>query len=129
MRFEDAYEGWTEKRLTQIDATRLPSMCPRTFRRALNPSAGSGATDTRKTAWPSMMRHQDGSQQQGCVAVLGPDCDPRDPRACRGVEATNGHYSMFFCDEEGIQSRWRGVGDLIERQSLFCSLYTDRGRP
>ena len=25
MRFEDAYEGWTEKRLTQIDAARLLS--------------------------------------------------------------------------------------------------------
>ena len=24
MSFEDAYEGWTEKRLTQIDAARLP---------------------------------------------------------------------------------------------------------
>ena len=23
MRFEDAYEGWTEQRLTQIDAARL----------------------------------------------------------------------------------------------------------
>ena len=28
MRFEDAYEGWTEKRLTQIDAAQLPGVCP-----------------------------------------------------------------------------------------------------
>ena len=28
MRFEDAYEGWTEKRLTQIDAARLLGICP-----------------------------------------------------------------------------------------------------
>ena len=33
MRFEDAYQGWTEKRLTQIDAARLLSVCPRTFHR------------------------------------------------------------------------------------------------
>ena len=44
MRLEDADEGWTEKRLTQIDAARLPGVCPRTFRRTLNPSAGSGTT-------------------------------------------------------------------------------------
>ena len=69
MRFEEACEGWTEKRPIQIDAARLPSVCPRTFRGTINPSAGSGATDTRKTAWPGMMRHQDGSQQQGCGAV------------------------------------------------------------
>ena len=36
MRFEDAYEGWTEKRLTQIDAARLLGVCPRTFRRTIN---------------------------------------------------------------------------------------------
>ena len=36
MRFEDAYEGWTEQRLTQIDAARLPGGCPRTFRRTIN---------------------------------------------------------------------------------------------
>ena len=36
MRFEDAYEGWTEKRLTQIDAARLLGGCPRTFRRTIN---------------------------------------------------------------------------------------------
>ena len=44
MRLEDADEGWTEKRLTQIDAARLLGVCPRTFRRTLNPSAGSGTT-------------------------------------------------------------------------------------
>ena len=51
MKFEDAYEGWTEQRLTQIDVARLPGVCPRTFLRTINPSAGSGTTDTRKTAW------------------------------------------------------------------------------
>ena len=35
MRFEDAYEGWTEQRLTQIDAARLLGGCPRTFRRTI----------------------------------------------------------------------------------------------
>ena len=34
---------------------------------------------------------------------------------------------MFFCDEEGTQSSLRGVREAIERQGLFCSLYTDRG--
>ena len=34
---------------------------------------------------------------------------------------------MFFCDEEGTQSSFRGVRAVIERHGLFCSLYTDRG--
>ena len=41
--------------------------------------------------------------------------------------AASEHYSMFFCDQEGTQSSWRGVREVIERQGLFCSLYTDRG--
>ena len=36
MRFEGAYEGWTEQRLTQIDAARLLGVCLRTFRRTIN---------------------------------------------------------------------------------------------
>ena len=43
MRFEDAYEGWTEERLTQIDAARLLGVCPALF--------AAPSTDTRKTAW------------------------------------------------------------------------------
>lgn len=41
-------------------------------------------------------------------------------------DATNEHDSMFFCDQEGTPSRLRGVREAIERQGLFCSLYTDR---
>ena len=36
MRFEQAYEGWTEKRLTREEAARLLGVCPRTFRRTIN---------------------------------------------------------------------------------------------
>ena len=33
---------------------------------------------------------------------------------------------MFFCEEEGTQSRFTGVKDVIGAHGLFCSLYTDR---
>jgi transposase len=36
MRFEEAYEGWTEKRLTQEEAASLLGVCGRTFRRYLS---------------------------------------------------------------------------------------------
>lgn len=35
MRFEEAYEGWNEGRLTQAEAGRLLGMCERSFRRYL----------------------------------------------------------------------------------------------
>jgi len=34
---------------------------------------------------------------------------------------------MFFVDEEGTDSSFRGVQETIEQHGLFCSLYTDRG--
>jgi hypothetical protein len=42
-------------------------------------------------------------------------------------DATNEHYSMFFFHEEGTESSFRGVKEVILRHGLFSSLYTDRG--
>lgn len=36
MKFEEAYEGWSTKRLTQEEAARLLGVCERSFRRYLN---------------------------------------------------------------------------------------------
>ncbi|MBI5750247.1 MAG: helix-turn-helix domain-containing protein, partial [Nitrospinae bacterium] len=36
MRFEEAYEGWKKRRLTQEEAARLLGVCDRTFRRYLH---------------------------------------------------------------------------------------------
>ena len=42
-------------------------------------------------------------------------------------DADNEIYSAFFVDEEGTHSSFRGVQEVIEKEGLFCSLYTDRG--
>jgi len=42
-------------------------------------------------------------------------------------DATSKHRSMFFCEQEGTWSSFRGVREVIEAKGLFCSLYTDRG--
>jgi hypothetical protein len=42
-------------------------------------------------------------------------------------DATNEHYSMFFVDEEGTKSSFRGVGEVIRAKGLFSSFYSDRG--
>ena len=67
-----------------------------------------------------MMLHQDGSTH---LWVPGQYWD----LIVTMDDATNEHYSMFFCDEEGTQSSFQGVRDVIEDRGLFCSLYTDRG--
>ncbi len=50
MRFEDAYEGWQARRLTQEEAARLLGVHERTFRRYINrfkDEALSGLADRR----------------------------------------------------------------------------------
>ena len=36
MRFEEAFRGWTERRLTQEEAAQLLGVCARTFRRYID---------------------------------------------------------------------------------------------
>ena len=59
-------------------------------------SAGSGQ------ALPGMMIHQDGSRHEW---VAGQQWD----LIVTMDDATNEHYSMFFVEEEGTASSFRGV--------------------
>jgi len=197
MRFEEAYEGWQARRLTQREAARLLGVCDRSFRRYLlryedddleglidrrlgqvsqrrapvdevmktvglyrgryegwnvkhfyswyrrehqggrsytwvknqlqhagvvAKAAKRGAHRKRRERAPlaGMLLHQDGSRHQwvpGCWWDLIVTMD----------DATGEHYSMFFVEEEGTMSSFRGVGEVIAGHGLFCSLYTDRG--
>jgi hypothetical protein len=42
-------------------------------------------------------------------------------------DATNEVYTAYLVEEEGTLSVMKGLKEVIEKQGLFCSLYTDRG--
>jgi len=42
-------------------------------------------------------------------------------------DATSEITSIFFCEEEGTASSFRGIQETIAKHGLFCSFYTDRG--
>ena len=69
---------------------------------------------------PGMMVHQDGSTHEW---VPGQHWD----LIVTMDDATNEHYSMFFVDEEGTQSSFQGVQEVIETRGLFSAFYSDRG--
>jgi len=69
-----------------------------------------------------MMLHQDASTH----AWLGGDAGKHDLVVTMD-DATSAIYSMFLVDEEGTASSFRGVGEVVAKHGLFCSLYTDRG--
>jgi hypothetical protein len=67
-----------------------------------------------------MIIHQDGSTHEWVAGVKWDLIVSMD-------DATNEHYSMFFVEQEGTMSSFRGVHRVIEKKGLFASLYTDRG--
>lgn len=196
MRFEEAYDGWRKRRLTQEDAALILGVSDRTFRRYVDrfeESGLDGLADKRLTqvshrrapvdevvalvdlyrshhdgwnashfhdwyiqqgggrsytwvknqlqqaqvipksrrkgahrkrreasALPGMMIHQDGSTHEWVPGQKWDLISTMD-------DATNEHYSMFFCAEEGTASSFQGVKEVIEKRGLFCSFYSDRG--
>ncbi len=85
-------------------------------------SARRGAHRKRRECTPlaGMMVHQDGSRHGWVVQALWDLIVTMD-------DATNEHYSMFFVEEEGTASSFRGVGEVIASHGLFASFYSDRG--
>ena len=69
---------------------------------------------------PGMMLHQDASTHRWVN-------DARWDLVVTMDDATGEHTSMFFCEQEGTNSSFHGLGQTIARYGLFASLYTDRG--
>lgn len=69
---------------------------------------------------PGMMLHQDGSTHEWVPGKYWDLIVTMD-------DATNESYSMFFCEEEGTMSSFRGLSETIKSHGLPCSLYVDRG--
>jgi len=67
-----------------------------------------------------MMLHQDGSKHEWVPGKLWDLIVTMD-------DASSEHYSMFFVEEEGTQSSFQGVNEVIDKHGIFASLYTDRG--
>lgn len=67
-----------------------------------------------------MMLHQDGSKHEWVTGKLWDLIVTMD-------DATSEHYSMFFVEEEGTQSSFQGIAEVIETHGVFASLYSDRG--
>ena len=99
---------WVKNRLQERE---LVSKAPR-----------KGAHRKRRPRAPyvGMMLHQDGSRHEWVQGKFWDLIVTMD-------DATGEHYSMFLVEEEGTQSSFRGIKEVIDSHGLFASLYTDRG--
>lgn len=85
-------------------------------------ASGKGTHRKRRPRAPyvGMMLHQDGSRHEWVTGKFWDMIVTMD-------DASNKHYSMFFVEEEGTQSSFQGINDVIKDHGVFASLYTDRG--
>ena len=128
--YEEMYGGFTVKHFHEKLVKRHGyKLCYRVTGLALQraglvrPAPRRGAHRRKRPQRPmaGMMLHQDGSThvwlsgQRALDLIVTMD------------DATNEIYSAFLVAEEGTASSFRGLGETIGRQGLFCSLYTDRG--
>ncbi len=126
--YKSRYMGWNVKHFyswyKRDSGIRSYSWVKKELQSAGLVSKGRKAGVHRKrrkpTPMPGMMLHQDGSDHEW---VEGKKWD----LIVTMDDATNEHYSMFFVEEEGTASSFRGIRDAIEKRGLFSSLYTDRG--
>jgi len=91
--------------------------------KGLVPKASGKGTHRKqrpRAPYVGMMLHQDGSRHEWVPGKLWDLIVTMD-------DATNKHYSMFFVEEEGTQSSFQGINDVVKDYGVFASLYTDRG--
>lgn len=81
---------------------------------------GTHRRKRERMALPGMMIHQDGSRHEWVPGQAWDLIVTMD-------DATNEHYSMLLVPEEGTQSSFQGVAEVIRAKGLFCSFYSDRG--
>ena len=84
------------------------------------PARGKHRKRRDPSALPGMIIHQDGSTHEWVP-------DKKWDLIVTMDDANNKHYAMFFVQEEGTASSFKGVEQVIESQGLFCSFYSDRG--
>lgn len=126
--YRSRHEGWSAKHFyawyRRDGGTRSYTWVKSRLQEAglVRPAKGRGKHRKRRerAPWPGMLLHQDGSTHAWVSGVQWDLIVTMD-------DATNEHYSMFFVEEEGTASSFRGVREVIEARGLFSSLYTDRG--
>jgi transposase len=122
------YAGWNVKHFHSVykrtGGTRSYTWVKRRLQEAglVAKSKKRGAHRKRRerSPLPGMMIHQDGSTHEWVPGKMWDLVVTMD-------DATSQHYSMFFVEEEGTASSFRGVREVIEAHGLFGSFYSDRG--
>ena len=127
--YSHRYQGFTVKHFYSWyrrahDGARSYTWVKKTLQgKGLVPKASRKGTHRKRrprAPYTGMMLYQDGSRHEWVQGKLWDLIVTMD-------DASSEHYSMFFVQEEGTQSSFQVIKDVIEDHGVFASLYTDRG--
>ena len=127
--YQTRYFGWNVKHFFSFYKHKHAGMRGYTWVKTtlqkeglVNKSSKRGAHRKKRERAPleGMMLHQDGSDHEWVP-------EKRWDLIVTMDDATSKHYSMFFVEEEGTDSSFQGIKEVIQTKGLCCSLYTDRG--
>jgi hypothetical protein len=127
--YRGEYEGWNVRHFhswyrREHEGTRsytwVKSRLQAAGAVAKAPRRGAHRKRRQRAPLAGMLIHQDASRHEWLSGQLWDLVVTMD-------DATGEHYSMFFVEEEGTSSSFRGVQEVIQRKGLFAALYTDRG--
>ena len=127
--YASRYDGWNVKHFysfyrREYDGARSYTWVKKELQKAglVRKAKGKGKHRKQRERAPmeGMMLHQDGSTHAWIPDVKWDLIITLD-------DATSTHYSMFFVDEEGTASSFRGIRDVIKDHGLPSSFYSDRG--
>lgn len=127
-RYRTRHAGWNVKHFywwyRQDGGTRSYTWVKKTLQQGglvqRAPKRGAHRKRRERSPLPGMMIHQDGSSHEWAPGKRWDLIVTMD-------DATNEHYSLFFVDQEGTASSFRGIRDLIRSRGLFSTFYVDRG--
>jgi transposase len=129
--YRDRYCGWTVKHFHERASEKHGLMASYGWTKSVLHASGLVRPAVKRSAHrkrrprkplPGMMLHQDGSRHLWLPAL-----DHQIDLIVTMDDATSEIYSAFFMEEEGTASSFRGIAEVIRKQGLFCTFYTDRG--
>lgn len=129
--YRERYGGWTVKHFHERARERHGVTASYGWTKSVLHASGLVRPAAKRSAHrkrrprkplPGLMLHQDGSRHLWLPA-LGRQVD----LIATLDDATSELYSAFLVEEEGTASTFRALAEVIDRQGLFCQLYTDRG--